>query len=218
MRIFKKKKIHYPDFWHEYESTFKQKQATDLNEVRFVVLDTETTGFDFGEDRMLSIGALSLKNSTIAVRDTFEVFLDQYFYHATNVAIHGILRDERKDRVTELEALQKFLAFVGDSVIVAHHAAFDITMINCALKRHGMPKLLNKVLDTSTLYKRTLIQSPLLKKKEQYSLDELADKFDISKKDRHTALGDTYITALAFLKILEKLKKKGTFSVKKLVR
>ncbi|SDL38399.1 3'-5' exonuclease [Kriegella aquimaris] len=218
MQFFKKKKVHYPDFWYAYENSFKQKQATELKDVRFVVLDTETTGFDYGEDRMLSIGALALKDNTIAVGEAFEVFLDQYFYHAKNVQIHGILRDERKNRVTELEALQKFLAFVGNSVLVAHHAGFDITMLNCALRRHGMPKLLNKVLDTSTLYKRTLIQSPLLKKKEHYSLDELADKFNITKRDRHTALGDTYITAIAFLKILEKLKKKGKFSVKKLLK
>ena len=50
--------------------------------------------------------------------------------------------------------------------------------------------------------------------KDHYALDDLADKFDISKKDRHTAMGDAYITAIAFLKIVKKLKekkKKGEF-------
>lgn len=91
-------------------------------------------------------------------------------------------------------------------------------MIDQALKRHGMPKLKNQFLDTSALYKRTLIQSPLLPDQEQYSLDELAEKFDIPTKDRHTALGDAYITAIAFLKILGKLKGKGNFSVKRLLK
>ncbi|MEO9891082.1 3'-5' exonuclease [Aurantibacter sp.] len=218
MRIFKKKKkIHLPDFWHEYEDTFSQKLPDDINAIRFVVLDTETTGFDYEKDRILSIGALSLINNTIVVQDSFEVYLDQYYYHAKNVEIHGILRDERKESISEIEALQQFLAFLGNSVIVAHHAGFDMRMLNCALERYGLPKLLNKVLDTSYLYKKTLIYSPLLTRKEQYSLDELAEKFDIAKKDRHTALGDSYITAIAFLKIMEKLKKKAKFSLKKLM-
>ena len=91
-------------------------------------------------------------------------------------------------------------------------------MINHALKRHGMPKLKNRFLDTSALYKRSLIRSPLVKNQDQYSLDELAEKFDIPTQDRHTALGDAYITAIAFLKILGTLKEKGNFSVKHLLK
>ncbi len=84
-------------------------------------------------------------------------------------------------------------------------------MINHALKRHGMPKLKNRFLDTSALYKRSLIRSPLVKNQDQYSLDELAEKFDIPTQDRHTALGDAYITAIAFLKILAHIKGEGKF-------
>jgi DNA polymerase-3 subunit epsilon len=57
-----------------------------------------------------------------------------------------------------------------------------------------------------------------LERKENYSLDELADKFDISKKDRHTAMGDAYITAIAFLKILNKLKEKKEITLKQLFK
>ncbi|MBM1106820.1 3'-5' exonuclease [Aurantibacter crassamenti] len=220
MGFFKKRKkdVHLPDFWHTYAKSFNEPQPDDINAVRFVVLDTETTGFDYENDRILSIGALSIKNNTIAVQDSFEIFLDQHFYHAENVQIHGILRNEGPNCISELEALQQFLSFLGNSVFVAHHVGFDKNMINCALERHGLPKLLNTFLDTSVLYKKTLINSPLLTRKEQYSLDELAEKFDISKRDRHTALGDSYITAIAFLKIIEKLKKKPKFSVKKLLK
>ena len=81
-------------------------------------------------------------------------------------------------------------------------------MINKALERNGLPLLKNKTLDTAILYKRTLLSSYLLERKDNYSLDDLAYKFDISKKDRHTAMGDAYITAIAFLKILNKLSEK----------
>ena len=216
--LFKKKKKNYPDFWADYEASFQKPLPDKIDEIRFVVLDTETTGFDTIEDRILSIGALPLRGSTITVNQAFEVYLYQHFYHAENVAVHGILREDTKPRITELEALMQFLSFIGNSPLVAHHAGFDRNMLNEALKRHGMPKLKNKMLDTSVLYRETLISSPLLQKKDHHSLDELADKFDISKKDRHTALGDTYITGIAFLKIMEKLKSKRKFSIQRFLR
>ncbi|MEP1410772.1 MAG: 3'-5' exonuclease, partial [Maribacter dokdonensis] len=83
---------------------------------------------------------------------------------------------------------------------------------------HGLPKLKNKVLDTGVIYKKTLLKSYLVQPKAQYSLDELAEKFSISKKDRHTALGDAYITAVAFLKIISRLKEKKNFTFKSLIR
>lgn len=187
----------------------KPKDETLLNSVdntRFVVLDTETTGFDFDNDRILCIGAVVLQNGVISIPDSFEIYIHQEHYDKNSAQIHGILKDWVMDKPSELEALQQFLAFLGDSIIIAHHTIFDVTMINRALERNGLPTLTNKTLDTAFLYKRTLIMSNLLERKEKYSLDELADKFDISKKDRHTALGDAYITAIAFLKIVKKLK------------
>lgn len=218
IRFFKKKTPALPEFWQTYEATFKEKQPEDLPAVRFVVLDTETTGFDYDHDRILCIGALQLQAHTIAVASVLEVYVKQSYYNRETAKIHGILREGNALQVTEPEALQDFLAYVGNAVLVAHHARFDLTMINRALQRNGLPKLKNKVLDTSTLYKHTLIRSPLIIKKEQYSLDELADKFDISKEDRHTALGDAYITALLFLKLLPKLREKKFTTLSQLVK
>lgn len=217
-KLLRKSKSNYPDFWMAYAESFEVGLPETLDEIRFVVFDTETTGLDIEKDRILSIGALSLQNNTISVNQSFEVYLYQHFYHATNIAVHGIMKEESEPKITELEAIQLSLSFIGNSVLVAHHAGFDRAMIDQALKRHGLPKLKNKFLDTSALYKRTLIASPLLQKQGHYSLDELADKFDISTKDRHTALGDAYITGIAFMKILGKLKEKGSFSVKGILR
>ncbi len=215
--FFKKKSAALPDFWQVYEATFKEKQPEEIARARFVVLDTETTGFDYDHDRILCIGALILESQTIAVKKVMEVYIKQDYYNRETAKIHGILKDGNTIQVSELAALKDFLVYVGNAVIIAHHAKFDITMINRALHRNGLPHLKNVVLDTSTLYKKTLIQSPLITKKEQYSLDELADKFDISKKDRHTAVGDAYITALLFLKILSKLREKKITSLQQLI-
>ncbi|MBB4803238.1 DNA polymerase-3 subunit epsilon [Flavobacterium nitrogenifigens] len=205
------------NFWKKEEHNFFDESIT-IEETRFVVLDTETTGFDYDNDRMLCIGALVLQNGIINVQNSFEIYLEQDHYDKSTAQIHGILKDLLIKRPSELEALQQFLDFLGDSIIIAHHTIFDVTMINKALERNGLPSLTNKTLDTAYLYKKTLIQSHLFERKDHYTLDDLADKFDISKKDRHTALGDAYITAIAFLKIVKKLKEKKATNLNQLFK
>jgi DNA polymerase-3 subunit epsilon len=202
------------NFWKKEENLFDENIT--IEETRFVVLDTETTGFDYDNDRILCIGALVLQNGIISIQNSFEVYLEQDHYDKSTAQIHGILRAFVVQRPTELEALQQFLDFLGDAVIIAHHTVFDVTMINKALERNGLPQLVNKTLDTAYLYKKTLIKSHLFERKDHYTLDDLADKFDISKKDRHTALGDAYITAIAFLKIVKKLKEKKAINLNQL--
>lgn len=204
------------NFWKKEENLFDENIT--IEETRFVVLDTETTGFDYENDRILCIGALALQNGIISVQDSFEIYLQQDHYDKSTAQIHGILRDFILKRPTELEALEQFSAFLGDSIIIAHHTIFDVTMINRALERNGLPQLRNKTLDTAYLYKKTLIKSHLFERKDHYTLDDLADKFDISKKDRHTALGDAYITAIAFLKIVKKLREKKAISLNQLFK
>ncbi|WP_264551487.1 PolC-type DNA polymerase III [Flavobacterium sp. N2038] len=202
------------NFWKKEKNLFDE--SITIEETRFVVLDTETTGFDYDNDRILCIGALVLQNGVISIQNSFEVYLEQDHYDKSTAQIHGILRAFVVQRPTELEALQQFLDFLGDAVIIAHHTIFDVTMLNKALERNGLPQLVNKTLDTAYLYKKTLIKSHLFERKDHYTLDDLADKFDISKKDRHTALGDAYITAIAFLKIVKRLKEKKAINLNQL--
>lgn len=205
-RIRKEEEL--PEFWNTYASTFKETLSNDLTEVRFIVLDTETTGFSFDFDRILSIGALELQNHRINVKNDFEVFIETTRFNPKTVPIHGIIKGHKYQKMTETEALQHFLAYIGNSVLVAHHAAFDINMLNAALKRMGLPPLKNKVLDTAVLFKSTKIINYLLKNDKNFSLDEVCDELNIPMHDRHTASGDALLTALAFLKIVTKLNKK----------
>ncbi|WP_435625454.1 3'-5' exonuclease [Flagellimonas sp.] len=194
-----------PDFWKTYEASFKEGLPQNVKDVTFVVLDTETTGFSLKKDRMLSIGALRLKDSSIQAKDAFEVFLNQTTFDAKTVEIHGILKRGKVKRIEELEGLKTLLKLLENAVIVAHHVGFDVGMLNEALLRNGLPKLINKRLDTAVLFNRSL---PRVQRKTDghYSLDVLCEEFNIPKTDRHTALGDAYITAIAFLRILDKLK------------
>ncbi|MCM5661352.1 3'-5' exonuclease [Galbibacter mesophilus] len=217
-KFFKKAPPNYPQFWKDYEQQFETGLPESIHDTRFVVLDTETTGFNFITDRMLCIGAISLKNNQMKVSDAFEVYINQEQFNPETVKIHGIINNSSEKRLSEEEAVKKFLAYIGNSVLVAHHAHFDIEMINCALERIGLPVLKNKVLDTMVLYRATRIKSNLLNREKQYSLDEIAENLNISVKDRHTAAGDAMITAIAFLKIINKLFTKENSKLKHLFK
>lgn len=198
-----------PDFWKEYAASFDRKLPENIDEIRFVVFDTETTGFDFNKDRILSIGAISIQNRSIEVKDNLEIYLDQSTFNPETVKIHGIIRNEKFEKISELEALKAFLKYIENAVLVAHHAGFDLKMINKALNRQGLPKLKNRALDTAVLYNRTRISSNLIDTNKTHSLDEIAEAYNIDLTDRHTASGDAYITALIFMKLLARLDNKG---------
>ena len=203
----------YPFFWKQYSKKFKQKQPKSIENTRFVVLDTETTGLDIINDRILSIGAICIFSNNIDVADSFEIYLKQEAFKAETVEIHGILKEGKLTKLSEAEAIEKFIDFIGNAVLVAHHTAFDIEMINAALKRMELPKLKNKTIDTGILYKK--LEG---KKDSHFNLDVLCEEFNIPKHDRHTAAGDAFITALLFLKIVSKLKKERNLHYSDLFR
>ena len=202
----------YPEFWITYSNHFNQKNPNDLNTTRFVVFDTETTGLNPSKDRILSIGATAIIGNTLDVGDSFEIYLKQDKFNADTVEIHGILKEGSITKYDEKEAIMQFLEYIRDAVLVAHHAAFDIAMINESLTRMGLPKLKNKSLDTGTLFKKTSLH----KTEKHYALDELSDIFKIKKHDRHTASGDAYITGIIFLKIISNLKSIRNITLKDL--
>ncbi len=203
----------YPNFWKEYSKKFKQKQPKSFENTRFVVFDTETTGLDIINDRILSIGAIGVFDNVIDVADSIEIYLKQNQFKAESVEIHGILKEGKLTKLSEAEAMENFISFIENAVLVAHHTAFDVEMINAALKRLELPKLKNKTIDTGILFKK--LEG---KKDAHFNLDVLSKEFNIPKHDRHTAAGDAFITALLFLKIISKLKKERNLHYSDLFR
>jgi DNA polymerase-3 subunit epsilon len=201
MKWFKRKS--YPEFWEVYKSSFQRSQAQNIEEIRFVVFDTETTGLDTKNDRILSIGCVAIEGLKIKVSNQLELYLKQEKFNADTVKIHGLLKEGKLSKVEEPEAVKLFLEYIKNAVLVAHHAAFDVAMINTALRRIDLPKLKNKVIDTGHIFQKTKIDTS----KTHFGLDELSNRFKIPLHDRHTASGDAYITALLFLKLLSKLNK-----------
>lgn len=210
--IFKwlfKKKQHYPDFWLEYLDHFNKKKIKNnlITYTRFIAFDTETTGFNKKNDRILSIGAVAFTGKTIDVNNCLELYLAQEVFNPETVEIHGLMKSSSQEKMSELEAIKTFLSYIKNDVLIAHHAHFDKTMVNEMLLRHGLGKLKNKFIDTGVLYKKSL-HIIYRQNEKTYSLDELGKELNVPMVDRHTATGDALITALVFLKILGRLDKR----------
>lgn len=196
---FKKDTRNYPEFWQNYLDCFESK-SDNSSLKRYVVFDTETTGLDVKSDVILSIGAVGISGNSIVVNDYMEVFVEQDVFKKESVPIHGILKEGKERKVTEYEAVIRFLDFIKDSTLVGHHVRFDIAMINVALKRMGLGKLKNPSMDTDLMYQKV----KGLQWDQHSSLDELCRVFKIQKSDRHTSAGDAFITALVFLRLKNK--------------
>ena len=211
----KEKDANRPEFWKEYLNSFNTQLSQNREDLRFIVLDTETTGFNKQEDRILSIGCISLIGNKIDVNQSFEIYLNQSIFKAETVKIHGLLKGGQLTKIDELEALKQFLSYIKNDILVAHHAGFDIGMIDEALIRNGLGRLRNKYLDTNSLFKKSkhLLYRDHLK---NYTLDELCEELKVNKSDRHTAIGDALITTIAFQKILSRIFFKKKFNLKKL--
>ena len=211
--IFKKKK--YPAYWQKHINVVKNsRNYSNYESIRFVCLDTETTGFDYENDRVLCIGAVALKNNKILVSDSFEVYIHQEVFNKETVKIHGIRRNGTEKKVSEEEAIIQFLEYLDDAIIIAHHTKFDITMINNALKRLNIGPIKSKQLDTNYIHKKIATTS---KFKKLYSLDELCEIYNIKMHDRHTASGDALLTAYVFLKLTNTYKKNNVLNLTNLI-
>lgn len=207
-----------PDFWKQYEEAFNTPLPQYARDTTFIALDTETTGFDLETDRILAIGIIKIHHGTIKIKDSEELFVTQNYFNPKTVPIHGIVNHPKQTTISEKNMLISFLGLLKNAPVIAHHASFDIGMLNAALKRHHLPPLKNKVFDTMDFYRKGLITSNFVDKQRGYSLDEIAQKLNIPLKDRHTALGDAYITALIFLKLWRRWDKQYHLKTRKLLR
>ncbi len=199
-----------PDWWLTYEAAFKNPpKKIPVEQDVFVVFDTETTGLDSKRHQLLSIGAVKIIAGAIAGNQ----YLERYFhvseqYEYPSVLIHGILKTTGETKT--IEGIRDFLQFAGTSVLVGHHVGFDTAMINAVLKKTIGKTLKNKMIDTAHLANRiTVLENYSYLKPEVESLDALCAQYNIVMHDRHTAAGDAFLTAILFLKLTARLKKRG---------
>ena len=172
----------------------------------YCVLDLETTGLSFRTEKITEIGIMKM-NEKGEVIDEFECFVNpEKPIPQRVVEVTNITDDMVKDAETIDKVLPKVLEFVGDSVIVAHNADFDVGFLKYNAKQLGL-SLDNTYLDTLRLAK------DLFPDYKKYKLGIIAEKLGIEVIVAHRALDDVDTTVKVFRVMLDMLDKKGAKTI-----
>lgn len=192
-----------------------------LAKLRFVVLDTETTGLDAKKDQILEIGAIAINEKRIVLEDRFHAIIaHEDLIKSDAVSVHGLMPQEMQEKgIGERKALLQFISYIGNAVLVAHHAYFDIEILSQRLEHHFGIRLLNFYVDTfhCAIRMEHNVTDYSSVKEQEYSLDRLVERFMVTAHDRHTAMGDAFMTAQVFLKLLHQAHKRKLTLLKDLL-
>ena len=166
---------------------------------KYVVFDIETTGFSPVTNRIIEIGAVKVENGEITER--FSTFVNPQVPIPFHIEKLTSINDSMVMDADPIEVvLPRFLEFVGDAILVAHNANFDVSFIKENAKRQRIP--------VDFTYVDTVgIARALLTGQSKYTLDAVAKTLGISLENHHRAVDDAECTAEIFVKFIEILKK-----------
>lgn len=166
-----------------------------------VVFDLETTGFSPTQNRIIEIGAVKVENGEIT--DRFSTFVNPQVPIPFRIEQLTSINDNMvMDAPTIEEVLPKFLDFIGDAVLAAHNASFDVSFIEENMRRQGLWRDFTYV-DTVALAR------VLLPQLNRFKLDTVAKALHVQLQHHHRAVDDAECTAGIYLKFMEMLKLQG---------
>ena len=179
---------------------------TPLRDLTYVVFDTETTGLEPSKgDQMVQIAGVRIVNGRMLRGEVFNSLMHPgRAIPRVSSEVHGITDAMVANAEPITVVLSRFHRFVGDAVLVAHNAAFDMKFLTLKQDEAGL-RFGNPVLDT------VLLGAAIFGADESLTLDTLADRFaiKIAAEERHTALGDSLATGHTFLKLIDLLEAGG---------
>ncbi|MFI5394876.1 MAG: exonuclease domain-containing protein [Candidatus Binatia bacterium] len=176
--------------------------ARRLYDTTFVVVDLETTGGAASPANIIEIGAARIHRGRVV--EEFQQLVNPGSRLPTFITqLTGIDDTMLRDQPPITAVWPRFVEFLGDGVLVAHNAAFDISFLNAAAVAHSGRPLPHPHLCTLRLTRRLI---PELRRR---SLDVVASHFGIPISDRHRALGDVRITVEIFFHMIERLAARG---------
>jgi DNA polymerase III epsilon subunit-like protein len=172
-----------------------------LAEHVFVAFDTESTGYSNYRDRLLEIAGVRLRWVEGAWRheaEFAELIAPAVSIPAETIAIHGLTDDAVAGAAPPPEVLDRFFAFAGGAILLAHYAPADAGLIGFAYARAGRTAPLAWVLDTFYLPRKLFPGLP------NYALETLATNLGLPAP-AHRALPDARTTAALFERSVQKL-------------
>ncbi len=180
----------HPEFWKSYLAKFAQKSN------RFVVISAVATGTSPNNDVLLSLGAVAVEHNAINVKESIEMVLQQYkFLHENGLSNTYIIESELP-KLGEAEAIQNFVDYLGNAILVGYRINNTLEMMNIALANMGCGRLRNEALDLEIMHRKlqdlSEVSIPAPQLLALYKVPEL--------HSTHTAL-QAYSLALLFLKL-----------------
>ena len=184
--------------------------GTHLSQVTFCVVDLETTG-GAEDDTITEFGAVKVRGGEVL--GEFQTLVNPRTAIPPLIAVlTGITNQMVAAAPTLAQVLPAFLAFAGDSVIVAHNAAFDTGFLRRACERHGYPPPHWTVVDTVGLARQILLRDEV----PNCRLATLARHFDSPTAPNHRALTDAQATVDVLHGLLERVGNLGVHTIEDL--
>ena len=184
------------------------KEDIDLRNATYVVFDIETTGFSVTYDRIIQIAARKILQGQLI--ETFECFVNPEMPIPGKITeLTSITDDMVSEALTIDEVLPKFINFIGDSILVAQNASFDVGHIYANMARLNIPYKEFAVIDTMQLARNFYA-----KELKTFNLKSLARFFKVQQEHHHLADDDTRVTAEIFLQMLQTLYKHNIYNYK----
>jgi DNA polymerase-3 subunit epsilon len=194
-----------------FQSTDESHALEDrlLSDLTYTVFDTETTGLSPSDgDEIIQIGAARIVNGKLLRQESFEQLVNPgRLIPAATIPIHGITQAMVRGKPPITEVLPAFYTFSQDTVLVAHNAAFDMKFLQLQQARTGLV-FNHPVLDT------LLLSAVVHPNQESHRLEAIAERFNITVLGRHTALGDAFVTAEVWLRLLPLLQAMGIHTLR----
>ncbi len=167
--------------------------------LREIIFDTETTGLDAREDRIIELGGIELVDHFPTGR-TIHLYInpDGRKVHPDALAVHGITDESLVDKPKFADVVQEILDFFGEGQWIAHNATFDMGFVNAELGRLGLPPIAPaQVTDTLAIARRKHPMGP-------NSLDALCRRYGIDNSHRlkHGALLDSELLAEVYIELI----------------
>ena len=172
-----------------------------LKDATYIVFDVETTGLSTVYNTIIELAAVKIQNGEIIER--FERFANPH-EPLTNTIIEltGITDDMLVDAPEIDEVLRDFREFIGDSVLVAHNARFDMGFLQTGLAKIGEPELKNPVIDTLELARF------LLPELRNHRLNTICNHLNVELVSHHRAVYDAEATGNALWKLILRLEER----------
>lgn len=179
-----------------------EEEHRALADATYVVFDVETTGLSAVYDTIIELAAVKIKDGQVI--DKFESFANPHHpLSATTIDLTGITDDMVRDAPDIEDVIKRFHDWIGDSIMVAHNASFDMGFLYVGYKKVGLEKTVHPVIDTLELSR---FLHPEMK---NHRLNTMAKKFNIELTQHHRAIYDTEATGFLLLNLLKEAEQKG---------